>query len=322
MSHSDQSNDLDAQARVWFVRQQSQPLSEDEQQTLADWLAASSAHRAAWQRVEKDWQTLDHFRSGLTDELDKARRYRPEHRSTPKYFNWAIAAIVLAVFLPLLYFQGFVGTTQSWHTVVGEQRHIELAGGTLLSLDTATQIIVTQNWFKHQIDLNEGEIFVDVAPGWRKLQVTADKIHIRDIGTRFTVRNTANQFRVQVAEGAVEIKDKNKYTLLQGGEELFRNPDNDEWQLAALSDSIANWRQGLLVFNEHTLFEVLDELARYHTVHLKLTDPSLGEKRISGRFNLVELNTNLSIIAETLQLHIEHPASDRYELSTSQPSGY
>ncbi len=320
MSHSDQSSDLDAQARAWFVRQKNQPLSEDERRVLAEWLADNPAHRVAWRHVEKDWQTLDHFRNELTDELNKARRYRPEHRDTPKYFNWAVAAMVLVVFLPLLYFQGLVGTTQSWHTAVGEQRHIELAGGTLLSLDTATHVIVTQNWFKHQIDLNEGEIFVDVAPGWRKLQVTADKVHIRDIGTRFTVRHTANQFRVQVAEGAVEVKDEdeNKYTLLHSGEELFRNPGNNEWRLAALSVSIANWRQGVLVFNEHRLSEVLEELARYHIVHFDLDDPNLGEKHVSGRFQLEELEPNLNIIAKTLRLTIEQPNPDLFILRAAQ----
>ncbi|PTQ79586.1 FecR family protein [Nitrosospira multiformis] len=311
MPGSNNCDDADAKARHWFACQQSRALSAEERLALAEWLAASPHHYAAWGRVERDWQSLECFRGGLSGELAKARRQRPWYRNAV-YFRRALAALVLAI-LPLLHY-GWTGTTQSWQTTVGERRHIVLADSAQLDLDTATRITVTQSWFKRLIELQEGEIYLDVAPDWRPLVVMTADTRIRDVGTRFSVRNTAGKLIVQVAEGAVEVTHQEGNLLLRSGEMATRLAVN-QWQLAKLQGEIANWRQGVLVFNRHPLPDVLQELARYHLVQFELTDSDLAKKQISGRFRLDELNTTLCIIAETLNLQVEHLAPARLRLS-------
>lgn len=312
MPESFDHDDVNAMARHWFMHQKNGTLSEAEQRALADWFAASPDHRAAWIRVQNDWQSLDRFRADISDELNKARRYRPQRRHAV-YFRWAAAILVLTI-LPVLY-DGITGTTSHWQTATGERQHITLADGSQLSLDTATRITVTQNWFQRLVQLQEGEIYLDVADDWRPLAVATADAKIWDIGTRFSVRSTSEKFAVQVEEGAVEIIRQGKRLVLRGGETVTRHPANDQWQLAALQGDVANWRQGVLVFNRHQLPEVLHELARYHAVQFELTDPDLEKRQISGRFQLDELDTTLRIIAGTLNLTIERPAPDRYLLS-------
>lgn len=116
----------------------------------------------------------------------------------------------------------------------------------------------------------------------------------------------------------MEIIRRDKHLVLHAGETVTRHPATDRWQLATVQGDIANWRQGILVFDQHRLPEVLQELARYHAVRFDLADPALGRKQISGRFRLDELDTTLRIIAETLNLNIEHPTPDRYLLSAAQ----
>lgn len=315
MSESFDHDDVDATARRWFIRQQGRALSAEEQRVLTDWLAASPDHRIAWARAEEAWQSLDRFRTDLSYELNKARRYHPRHDS-PGYLKWAAAALVL-IALPVLYRES-TGTPQHWQTTTGKQQHITLDDGSRLSLDTATRVTVTQSWFQRLIQLQEGEIYLEVALDWRPLQVTTTDTRIRDIGTRFSVRDTSEKFTVQVEEGAVEITRQDRHLVLHAGETVTRHPATDQWQLAAAQGEIANWRQGVLVFNQHRLPEVLQELARYHAVRFDLADPALEKQQISGRFRLDELDTTLRIIAETLNLNIEHPTPDRYLLSAAQ----
>lgn len=305
-------DDADARARHWFACQQSRMLSEEERLALANWLAASPHHYAAWLRVERDWQSLERFRVGLAGELAKARRQRPWYRNSV-YFRGVLAALVLAI-LPLLHY-GWTGTNQSWQTEVGERQHLVLADGSQLDLDTATRITITQSWFKRLIQLQEGEIYLEVGQDWRPLVVMAADTRVRDIGTRFSVRNTAGEFTVQVAEGAVEIIHPDRNILLRSGEMAAHRSIDNQWRLATLQGEIANWRQGVLVFNRHPLSDVLRELARYHVIQLDLADPNLAKKQVSGRFRLDELNTTLCIIAETLNLQVEHPTPDRFRLS-------
>lgn len=310
----DDATDIEAKARYWFACQQSRTLSAEERRALADWLAASREHDTAWVRVERDWQSLERFRGGLSGELRRARHHRPWYRNSG-YFRGAIAVLALAA-LPLLH-HGWTGTTQSWQTAAGERRHIVLADGSQMDLDTATRMTVTQGWFKRQIELDTGEIYLDVAPDWRPFLVMAAGTRIRDIGTRFSVRNAAGKLTVQVAEGAVEIIHEDRNLLLRSGEMASGQPPDDRWQLTALQGEIANWRQGVLVFDRHPLSEVLQELARYHAVQLDLSDPGLAGKQVSGRFQLDEFDTTLRIIAETLNLRIERLAPDRLRLSSA-----
>lgn len=318
MPGSNNRDDADAKARHWFACQQSRALSAEERLALAEWLAANPDHHAAWGRVERDWQSLERFRGGLSGELAKARRNRPWYRNSV-YFRGALAALVLAV-LPLLHY-GWIGTTQSWETIVGERRHIVLADGSQLDLDTATRITVTQSWFKRLIELQEGEIYLDVAPDLRPLVVMTADTRIRDVGTRFSVRNTAGKLAVQVAEGAVEVIHQDGNLLLRSGEMATGRRVDNQWRLAKLQGEIANWRQGVLVFNRHPLPDVLQELARYHLIQFDLIDSDLAKKQISGRFQLDELNTTLCIIAETLNLQVEHLAPDQLRLSPAPRQG-
>jgi transmembrane sensor len=176
-------------------------------------------------------------------------------------------------------------------------------------LDTATQVTVRQNWFKRHFLLHKDEIYLDVAPDWRSFQVDTADIGIRDIGTRFSVRNIAQHLAVQVAEGAVEIRQAGGYVRLHAGEALTRHPEQpNQWIQDRLSgNDIAHWRQGFLVFDTQPLDTVLHELARYHAIQFDLTDPALAARQVSGRFRLNELESSLRILAAALQLEIERP---------------
>lgn len=305
-------SDTDAAARHWFALRQGRTISAEERRALADWLAASPDHRAAWARVERDWQSLEHFRGGLSSELIRARRLRPWYYNS-SHFKGVLAALMLAA-LPMLY-HGWTGNTQTWHTGVGERRHLVLADGSRLSLDTATRTTITESWFRRLIQLQEGEIYLEAASDRRPLVVMAAGAQIRDVGTRFSVRDTAGKLTVQVAEGAVEITHRDHSLLLRGGEAATGHPGDGEWRLTALQGEIANWRQGVLVFDRHALQDVLQELARYHAVQFDLTPPDLAGKQVSGRFQFDELDTTLRIIADTLNLRVERPAPGRFRLA-------
>jgi len=165
--------------------------------------------------------------------------------------------------------------------------------------------------------LHDGEIYLDVASDWRSFHVATADIGIRDIGTRFSVRNIDQHLAVQVAEGAVEIRHAGGYTRLHAGEKITRDPEqSSRWIHDRLrSDDIAPWRQGFLMFDAQPLHSVLNELARYHAVRFDLADPALAGIQVSGRFRLDELDSSLRILAATLQLEIERPEPARIRLT-------
>lgn len=309
------------EANRWFALRQSRRLTRSERRELAAWLRAHRLHRVTWQRIKRDWQSLESLRGPLAVELQRARKPRINSRQPVLsglfgWIGWATTAILLISLAPFLW-HGITGSEQEWHTQRGEFQEIQLADGTLLMLDTATQVTVRQNWFKRHILLHKGEIYLDVAPDWRSFQVDTADIGIRDIGTRFSVRNIAQHLAVQVAEGAVEIRHAGGHTRLHAGETVTRNPElSSRWiQNKLRGADIAPWRQGFLIFNAQPLDTVLHELARYHDVWFDLTDPALAARQVSGRFRLNELEPSLRILAATLQLEIERTEPARIRLA-------
>lgn len=312
------ANHVRSEANRWFALRQSRSLADSERRELAIWLRAHRSHRIVWQRIKRDWQLLESLRGPLAAELQQARKPHTNSRQPvlSEWIGWATAAILLISLTPFLW-QGFTGSEQEWHTRLGEQQEIQLADGTLLILDTVTRVTVRQNWLKRHIHLHKGEIYLDVAPDRRSFHVETADIGIRDIGTRFSVRNIAEHLAVQVAEGAVEIRHAGGYTRLHAGEAITRDPEQpNRWVQKRLSgDDIAHWRQGFLIFDAQPLSAVLQELARYHDVRFVLSDPALAVRQVSGRFRLDELEPSLRILAATLQLEIERPESAHVRLT-------
>ncbi|MBL8501438.1 MAG: FecR domain-containing protein [Nitrosomonas sp.] len=306
------------EASRWFALRQSRPLVDSERRELAAWLRTHRSHRTAWQRIKKDWQSLDSLRGSLAAELQWARSPRAiTHRPVLSgWVGWTAAIILLISLTPFLW-QGITGSEQEWHTRVGERQEIHLADGTLLVVDAATRVTVRQNWLKRHIHLHDGEIYLDVASDLRSFHVATADIGIRDIGTRFSVRNIDQHLAVQVAEGAVEIRHAGGYTRLHAGEKITRDPEQSgRWIHDRLrSDDIAPWRQGFLMFDAQPLHSVLHELARYHAVQFDLADPVLAGIQVSGRFRLDELDSSLRILAATLHLEIERPEPARIRLT-------
>jgi len=310
LPNSHQAIQVRREASRWFTLRQSRPLIDSERRELAAWLRAHRSHRTAWQRIKKDWQSLESLRGPLAAELQRARNPRTITRR-PVLSGWVgwTAAIILLISLTPFLWQGITGSEQEWHTRIGERQEIQLADGTLLVVDAATRVTVRQNWFKRHIHLHDGEIYLDVASDWRSFHVATADIGIRDIGTRFSVRNIDTHLAVQVAEGAVEIRHAGGYTRLHAGQRITRDPEHSSrWiQDSLRSDDIAPWRQGFLMFDAQPLNTVLNELARYHAVRFDLADPALAGIQVSGRFRLDELDSSLRILAATLHLEIERP---------------
>jgi FecR protein. len=73
-------------------------------------------------------------------------------------------------------------------TAKGELRQITLADGSLIELNSDTELAVHYSWLGRSLELVRGEALFSVAPGkWRPFEVSAGGGKLRDIGTRFDV---------------------------------------------------------------------------------------------------------------------------------------
>jgi transmembrane sensor len=297
------SDIVSEQALHWVMRVHSGECSDQERAALDEWLAKSEMHRHAYQEAHATWDNIEPFKSAITPELREARAYR--HRNRPDYRLIAAAAIVLIVIAPLwLWWLNNRETTQSYSTVKRQQKHIQLADGTLIDMNTYTELKVHFSRRSRTIQLERGEALFTVAKNdARPFEVIAGGGHIRDIGTRFNVHNKDETIEVAVIEGAVAVtpaESPQPYSLT-AGQKLSYNASGSVSAVEPIDiGSIAAWRDGLMIFRNNTLGEVAREISHYYDVSIQVNDPELKQLRISGTFRIDSLTSLLTALKATL----------------------
>ncbi len=307
------------EAADWLVRFQSGDDSARTRRAFEQWHAQSPAHAAAWRRAE---MVLDTFHRVPAEVGRRALGglARPGRRR-------ALSALGLAaVATPAAWLAWRHQPWTSWRadlaTAPGEQRHLTLDDGTNLVLDTATAVDVAFTAGERRLRLIRGEILVttakDPAPRPRPFLVETAEGRLRPLGTRFSVRQGANESHVAVFEGAVEVLTTGgaQRTLGAGEQAAFRVDHIGE---AAPADaSTALWAKGMLVARDLPLAALLAELARYRPGVLRC-HPAVAELRVSGAFPLTDVDASLELLVKTRPLVVRRLT--RYWLSVEPRVG-
>ncbi|MEQ1740833.1 MAG: FecR domain-containing protein, partial [Methyloglobulus sp.] len=227
------SPDLTGIAVEWLVRLRGGNLSEAQTHAFADWLSESIEHANAFAKAER------YFNEMVTAEklLRPAGKAlaRQEHTPSPvvvalprrTFKPWlaiplGLAAVwLVAVGLVLPSQSGLLDNLLSdYHTQTGETRHIELADGSHLLLNTNTAVSVDYQPSQRLITLHHGQVNCTVAKdAMRPFEVKADNLVVRALGTVFEVyRKTANDITVTVKEHAVSARIQKASTENNAGE--------------------------------------------------------------------------------------------------------
>lgn len=302
---------LTDQAIRWWVRLRGEDCTVEERARFEAWLAGDDAHRRAFARVCAQWAWMEPFKAMDLPERTLALAYRPPLRRYRGHLGFGLAALLLlALGLTATGPSGWHGSGAEYATQKGERQAVALADGSLIEINTDTALRVRLSRWGRAIELLHGEVLFTVAPDPERLfEVEAGRGRVRALGTVFTVYRAPDRVLVAVLEGQVEVQTDTPRTLAAGeslaygmaGEALPAEPPD----LAALTA----WREGRLVFRARRLDEVCAELSRYHDTRVRVLDPALGARRVSGTFRTTDLDPALAAIARTLKLAILHPAA-------------
>lgn len=301
-----QESSLSEQAAAWFLRMQEGDCNDAERQKFETWLAANVAHRSEYQQYVQLWHNLDQVGSVTT----------PSRRRKTR------TGIVLAVLFVIL------GTVQ-WAasreeiitTALGQRQHIVLADGTAVDMNTATVLRVAMSGYTRKVTLEQGEALFNVAhSALRPFEVHAGNGILRDIGTLFNVTRENEKTTVAVLEGEVQVKLDDPASAaavtLHGGEQLSYSA-RDRSAISAVDAKAATaWREGRMIFHETPLAEVINQINRYHSRQIVLTDARLSDLKVSGEFNTADREG----LIRALKILFPLSSEERGEVTTLSPS--
>jgi len=219
---------------------------------------------------------------------------------------------------------------EHYTTAIGEQRSVVLSDGTVVTLNTSSEIEVRMARDHRTVDLLSGEALFEVArdPA-RPFDVTAGKTTVRAVGTQFNVDRRPSSTTVTVVEGKVAVFTGNDPAAAPDGDNSGNLPVAAGEQLIVAPNTIPHaarvdpakataWTQRKLVFEHRPLGEVADEFNRYNRERIDIESPQLRSQEITGVFEANNPESFTTFLAKIPDVVVERTGDKRVIVKEAQ----
>jgi transmembrane sensor len=198
-----------------------------------------------------------------------------------------------------LYFKNVV--TKEGHNVLttpkaGEYKMV-LPDGTQVWLNASSSLSFSNKYNKDDRKVFlKGEAYFEVAHN-KNMPFTVDfnNTEVEVLGTHFNVNTYDKESKTTLLEGAVRIIERGTQKLLKPGEEATITPQGIKVARVETFKTVA-WKEGLFLFEEETMADILDQVARWYDVQIKY-DGKPNTKKYSGNIRRqADLNQVLDML--------------------------
>ena len=232
-------------------------------------------------------------------------------------FRYGVAASLIVAVLAL----GGVAlqiSHESRHlqTQIGEQRSVVLDEGSTVLLNTNSDLQLAFSKGERRIELNRGEARFTVTkdPG-RPFVVVTPQATVRALGTIFNVHIDANGTVVDVIEGHVAVKQRNREgsaDILRFSKEIPVTGEARELHIgeqaavphtggirSGMTETLSNvfaWPRHKISFHDKTLTDLVAEFNRYHKRPIVIADAELATHEVDGTFDAFDHDSLLDYL--------------------------
>ncbi|WP_145183779.1 FecR family protein [Pseudomonas sp. URMO17WK12:I11] len=286
MTSADLTASRREQALDWLLRLQQAPYDPQLREAFEQWCASDTANAEAYRKAEKLWQLTGQLAPATIEHWPKAPVVQLPVRRRRWWLGAAVAACLLVAVAPSLSLR----LQADYRTAQGETRDITLADGSVVQMDSDTAIAVDYSGNHRDVKLLAGQAFFEVKPDKTKpFHVRAEAVKVTVTGTAFNVELRPGTVGVDVQHGSVRVEDVADARLLSdaltAGERL-RYAEGIVQVKTFVPSQTAAWRQGQLIADDQRVAELVQELARYLPGEVVLRDKALGDKRVTGVYDL------------------------------------
>lgn len=314
----------------------------DRMAAAADWLVrlhdapGDEALAVAWlQWCEEDPRNLQEFRSAqsvwhaanpsappmtMADEVPPARRWLDRRA-------WLGLAATVLVALG-------VGTSvylrsdndellQSYATPIAGTGSSVLPDGSRVELGADSRITTRYTAKQRSISVDFGEAYFEVAKDpARPFLVDAGDMKVTAVGTAFNVRRNNDRVVIAVSEGRVRLDHQGESTdttpesstPLAAGQQAVYSSDSRTVTIAEIqADDVASWRNGVLKYMHEPLGSVAQDLSRYHSKRIVISDARLSAMPFTGTVFSTRIDDALSALESVFPLRVKE-GNDAIEL--------
>jgi transmembrane sensor len=301
-------------AALWLLRMEATELSPQEKIEFEHWLVRDPGNHSAFDRAAAALEAAG--RHSAAADIMEMRAAALAGGKRARGAPWAMVASVVGIGVaamalwvaaqrPSAPWRSDVASASTdvpalasrathFATAVGERSTISLPDGSSVTLDTQSAIDVEYTPTERGIQLLHGQALFEVAKHQpTPFQVYAAGRRITAVGTTFNVRVDGQRLRVALIEGKLRVAVANPTLLapaqlgqvtMSPGESLDTAPNRPVAVRVTDVTRTASWREGVAVFADERLTDVVAEMNRYTSNPIVIAEPAVGELRISGVF--------------------------------------
>jgi len=279
------SKEVYDEAALWAAKIDAGSMSPEEQAVLEAWLATDTRHYGALAQA-----------SALLVPAQKPASMRMIEPARPPRRSFILGGSIaagLAVAAGAATYMAQIWGAGRYRTRIGEMRVIPLNDGSVVTLNTNSEIVVRYSQAQRNIELVQGEALFDVAKNkQRPFIVQTGTTQVRAVGTSFSVKALPDRpVQVLVREGIVEVKRRdvpvaptvmvatNGRAIAPIDAPIVANPV----ETAEVGRELA-WRVGRIAFHGEALGEAAAEFSRYSAVRIQIDDPQVANEKVIGLF--------------------------------------
>ncbi|HEY4078849.1 MAG TPA: FecR domain-containing protein [Rhizomicrobium sp.] len=275
------SPEIRAEAAAWLARLRSEDRDASDEAGFRAWLAASPAHAAAFEAVDRVWSEV----GGLSD---LRRQVVPSPARASRRALIAGVGLLAVTGGSALFWRS--ASARVYETDVGEQKHVALDDGSQLFLDARTRIAVSFSDTVRAVDLQYGRANFHVVPDYKRpFIVEAAERQIVATRCNFDVRCEDGKVQVVLIHGEADVKPASAAAGTQGerlrsGDRLVAVNDIEKRDKPDMTRLLA-WQTGYESFENENLAQAVEEMNRYSTERLEV-DPAVANLKVSGVYRV------------------------------------
>lgn len=280
---------LREQAIDWLLKLRDAP---DDMKLNADfeaWLTSDQRHAEVYERVRCLMGDASHLLSS-----DPAFIHTASTRKSGSSTGRSVALSLCLALVTGTFFALEVPLRLKADAISGtaERQTLNLPDGSELILNADTAVSFKFSSSERRVVVLKGEVFATVAADkTRPFVVEANGGTTTALGTAFDVEMSKNGTNVTVLEHSVQVEagDANRSIRIKENQKVAYDAEGSIGSIETVDPlSIAAWRQGRLVFENRPLSSVVAELERYLPGRIVIAGANIGERRITGSFDLAD----------------------------------
>ena len=225
--------------------------------------------------------------------------------------RWLAAASVGALALLLTQFTEIDAPFVRHGTAIGEQRSVALEDGSIVMLNTLSEVEVRMDRSTRHVNLLAGEAMFDVvADRERPFVVQAGSVSLKVLGTKFSVYRMDGVTRLAVVEGTVQLVPNDRIAdsvLVGAGETLVAGREGVMPGGAGVDfETAVAWTDRRLIFNAAPLAQVVHEFNRYNAVPLVVEDSELAARPVTTVFKANDVGALVTFLELEPDVEVQH----------------